>query len=842
MCEIITLAHINVKKYAYTFEHVSGNIYKKQVNKVVASVIKDNVSMSESTDKLTLTNNQFFFDDTTFTLYVYDASIDDSEYLITYKLLFSTAPIELTHDLSEDGTICEYLTRLTVTSAFNIKIDASAVGTAIIGAGTIKLQNVDGYFNDWTGYIWERQQVKLYSIERGQAEDNAVLIYDGVITSKDVDRSSVNIKISNELNIVNKSVESSTISYGMPQIISLNDDIQGIYRNRIWGKVDGVKCQPLDVNPETFTLSGSVVLSSSSNTVNGTGTLFLTQISSGDNLLTSSGEHEVIDVVSNTSLILSEIPTSNYSGAAQVVYNVVNPSFNRVWDISSRPLRETVVNILYQPASTIYEVDNISDLEIGDNILVHTNSQEYLRQIESIFAKNIVINQAIPTSLSGTSYITRKPIQRCYYNKKEISVIPEAISITNSNDCYITLSREFESYAGKVSYIDASGSWIGSSGTNYISRSVISEEITDLLLPRNYFLYNGTLYEIASVTTTDTYTRIRFTTNLASSVSSQGLFVNFVNTLSYDSDLVVDVIGETQNGTSSGAWIKNGIQFLRQQLTEAGLGDKITDSFDMIGGKSDHVISLIAPISPGQKTMPKLKTLVDQLNGSIGGALFVNKDFKFDYKIIDFSFDYSKDPIFIEEYDLISWSKKEERNDLNKDINFSYRSRQINYSTLKEDSSFYQSTNQLAAMIGNITTLNFESCLYNEIDARSMANRMLFLTTLLNTTLQIKTDLRFYNLNILDIVEIKLNNFTSIIPGYPNRYMLVLEIKKDSDSMEIVLGDLGSSISRRGIIVPNTFVNYSGAANNEVLKSSYITDNRGLENNEEDTKGFNLII
>ena len=829
------VAHINIKKYIFEFTVHSGNIYKKTTPFIVDGLIKDGTSLVIGADADTLTNGQYFFDPASLTLYVYDASISDSEFLVTYRLLFSTGPVSLAWDLSDDGVIYEYLPRLRVSNAFNIKIDASATGTALIGTGSIDLENTDGFFNQWVGYFWEKQSAKLYDVSNGTQ-----LIYDGTILSKDVSNDKINIKIQNNLSIVNKSIESTTITINDYLAESIAESSLGVYKNRIWGRVDGVKAQTITANPDIIELSGTVTAVGGSASLTGSGTSFLEEISSGDAIILGDDRYDVVDVVSDTSLVIAENATGAYSGYADVEYNVINPTFNRVWNISSRQLRETSVDIVGQSASTIYEVEDISDLEIGDNILLNLSGTYYLRAIESIFAKNIVINQSTPASFTSGDYVIRMPIQKCYYNKREINVHPSIVEVINLSlfeGVLIKLARNFEYYAGMQRYIDASGNWTGSIGQNYITRSSVNESLTENLLPRNYIVTGGMAYEIASVTED----KIRFTTNLASAVSQDGLWIVEVSTLTLDSTISCDVIGETEDGQKDGIWIKTGIQFLKQQLIEAGLEDNISTNFDVVSLQNNQLISLIAPISHSQKNMPKLKTLVDQLNKSLGGALFVNNDFQFDYKILDFSFDFSSDPLFIEEYDLISWASKEERNDLLLSANYSYRPKQIDPLTEESAVLIYSNDNELGRLLGHNITLDFDSCFYNLLDTRCAANRQLFLSTLLNTTITLNTDLRFSDINILDIVEIKLNNFSQVIQGYPNRYMLVLEIRRSLNGITLVLGDVGSSLNRRALIVSNDSNDYSGASDSEVLRSSYITDDLGLVDGEE-TKNFNLII
>jgi hypothetical protein len=72
--------------------------------------------------------------------------------------------------------------------------------------------------------------------------------------------------------------------------------------------------------------------------------------------------------------------------------------------------------------------------------------------------------------------------------------------------------------------------------------------------------------------------------------------------------------------------------------------------------------------------------------------------------------------------------------------------------------------------------------------------------------------------------------------------MLVIEIKRDGDGADLTLADLGNSFNRRGIITEESALDYSSSSSKDLLKYSFITDNRGLQDGNEETKNFNLII
>jgi hypothetical protein len=141
----------------------------------------------------------------------------------------------------------------------------------------------------------------------------------------------------------------------------------------------------------------------------------------------------------------------------------------------------------------------------------------------------------------------------------------------------------------------------------------------------------------------------------------------------------------------------------------------------------------------------------------------------------------------------------------------------------------------LALLIGSVNTYAFNSCLYHEDEAKASAHRVLALSEFLSSVFSASSDYRLTGTSLLDIVEISFSKLG-------NRFLLVTEIKKGENKIDVVLSDLASMIHRRGIISLDSAPDYSSATTFEKMRYGYITDERGLLSDDEDTARFNLII
>lgn len=843
--EKITLALIRAKSFLTSFTVYSGDIYSATVPFIVVDAYLDKALLTLATDANSVTSGKYFYDISEQTFYIYSSDITEAEVIVTYQLNFASAPIELSYDLTDDGTFVEYDCRITVASGFNIKLDGSAVGIALVGSGSVTLNNNDGYFNSFlSDLIFEKQSCKIYSTFRELSESQAKLIYDGIITAVENTGSIIKITISNNIQLLSANIISNTVTEDGYKVSGITTQVVGTYRPRIWGRVNGLRLANISaITDSRYSLTGEVSTTLSSATVTGTGTAFLDEVSSGDTIIVNGTEHLVTEVISNTELSIEEAAASSETGPGENEYKSISPIFNRTWLVSARPLREVAANILLQPANIIYEVDAVQDLEIGDVVLVRVDSNYYTRTITSIYANNVVINQSIPDSLGTTNQILRRPVYNLYYNTNQIPLSSDNFVIDNDDTegCFVDIARDFEIISQSPRTLDLGGLWTGSSGTKLISRSTANEGIPELIRPRDWLLISGVKYEITTVYSTDTVTRIRLVENLHTAVNQQGLSVYSVDPITNSAIVSADVFGETEDGTKSGIWIKNGVQFIKGQLIEQGLGSSLDSSFDDFD--NDQPIALVAPRSPFQKNMPKLNTYIKQVNESISGALFIKSDFKFSYKTLDLALDFSTTLPLIDDFDVISWTAKSERNDLYREVNYSYNYQQVDSFTGEPSLLNYVKENDLSILLGNIDTYELDTCFYFLQDVRPSAHRKLILGQMLNTILQIKTNLKYIDLNILDAVLVDFRHLpVNFDTGATMRIMAVLEKKVDGESVSLVVGDLAGIYARRALIVPDSTPDYSAASGFEKMERSWITEENGTIDNSTKSKMRNVII
>ncbi len=831
--EKITIAHIEAKQYLFTFTSYSGNVYDRSVDHVVTSMKLNGSDLTEASSIGTVVSGTYYYDITANKLYVYSTDIGNDKFLATYRLFFSSAPLNLSYDLNY-GHEVYYKPRLRTSIPYSVKTDSSAIGTALIASGNMTLTNTDRELDSYGKFYFENQNIKVYSYSRNMPESEIKLIYDGIIVTKTFTDKDIKFKINNKLDFINNLVSLELY----PELSNISESVQNTYKSRVFGRVDGLQCQSVSVVGENFDLTGTISGTETSTAITGTSTSFLSELSPDDELTLSDGQVVTVETITdNTHLVISDGLDSDVSGVTvTVVPFTPSPNYNRTWQVSSSGLRETECNINSIPFVNALELDDIRDLEQGD--IVSVNGQT--RVIDSISGNRIVVTQSFLPIPTTSDTVVRKPVQKAYYLGKELS--KNAYNISNSSSgCQLVFDIDTEESHFLSRTVDSTATYTISSGSRTISRdSGTNDQLPELIKTRDYIqVGNSDFYEVLQVSSSTVTIR----TAISATYTNQKIKVKSVIGIEDDSIISVDVLGETVDGEIDGIWIKNSSKFILKMLTEQGLSDIInTNSFTEVENNQDFTISLVIPSNQGSSKSEKLKTIFNKITQSTFTSLSLDSNFQLTYNSVDTSVDFDN-LITITDHDIVSWSNKTEQSDLFNDISATYNEKQIN--TISEDSSssIVLFENELATDIGINKTDEFSLNLYRESEAYASVQRKTMLSQSLNNTIEIKSDLRYSDLELGQVVITSLqivDNFGDTDDD--KRLMTVISIKKDGESITFGLSDLSNLFVKRAIITENTISDYVSATNDEILINSWITEDNGTNDDNDNTYGRNIII
>ncbi len=297
--EKIVLAWLEPSQRLFTWAGPTGSVYTRVTSYYVVGVRQDATELT-ATSSLAGVNGagKWYFDQATMTLSVWaTGSVDPAGVWmdVTYRLFFSNAPIDLPADLVS-GLDVPYDGRLQKTSKFKSKFDTDQKGIALEGTGSVTLHNNDGYFAGiYDRLTWENKACKIFSYARGLPLTEKVVLFNGVVTNKDFDDSRVTFQVKDFIYKLRTALD-------LPVYTSddgtLPESLTGKPKRRLYGRVDGLLCDPLSnmrTSYELQTVSGDAR----------TGTPITLELVSGFNSVNASDATVQYDLCAGDTLIVN---------------------------------------------------------------------------------------------------------------------------------------------------------------------------------------------------------------------------------------------------------------------------------------------------------------------------------------------------------------------------------------------------------------------------------------------------------------------------------------------------------------------------------------------------------
>lgn len=241
--EKLTVAWIEPsQRLVMGWEVEAGSIWKISVPHWVVNVFVNGTKLVAADDTLSIVPGSFYFDDSIRTLYVQlsdSSSPKLSHAEVVYRLFFSDGPIDLPYDLS-GGRIVPYLPYLSGAAGGGSSFDPNNPQIPIEGSGRLELQN-DGFFtNIFDRYTWQTKRAAAFSVSR---QGDKLKLYEGLVTSKSFNGTSVTFGLKDSLYRLRSQVSLPLFSEADGV---LSDSLLGAQKRRIYGRVAGLKAEPID--------------------------------------------------------------------------------------------------------------------------------------------------------------------------------------------------------------------------------------------------------------------------------------------------------------------------------------------------------------------------------------------------------------------------------------------------------------------------------------------------------------------------------------------------------------------------------------------------------------------
>ena len=837
--EKITLAQIDAKKRLYVFSGPSMDIYSKVVPYFVTAVSQDDTQLTQAANLASVIAGTFYYDIEESTLYIRlvgDVAPDTVELIVTYRLFFADKGLSLPHDLADISDDVFYDGRIVSSPGYKHKIGIDQALTSLVGEGTLSLQNQDGGLDGvFDTLIFENQDVSIYSWNPDLQPSDARVIYRGKVTNKTYDGSGVKFKIKDQIFTLLDSP--SLTQYASSDNVA--DSVQGQFKRRVYGRVDGLKCQSVDQIAAGITLTGSVSMVANETLLSGSGTSFLSEVVQGDVIRVGTQEFEVEEVLDNTSITTTDEADFAFSGQTATLEPERGTTLkNRTFLATGHICAEVEHTITDVPQFNRVVVDDTTGLFPGDFVeFVDTGERLEIKNIAPgnivVLVQNMVLKPATSTILK------RQPIQEVYIESRRVSADDFTINNT-STGCGITFDNDVEFNLARSSNTVFSGTF--TNGTRNVSVSTSEVSPTDVIRPGDFIKPNNvsytTFYKVVNVKETE----INLSATFTDATTTDTIELTSPDYLEDDSTVSVNILGRTEDGTATGTWISNAAQVERDLLEDIGITTYNTTSFTEGEVQSPQLISMAIPEDFTSKTPPTVKSIADKINKSTNSSLTLDNDLLIKFKTLNVFTD--EDLPVIRDSDVINWKVKSTNGKTFRRTFSRYRFTDVDLSTLESGNKAFDFESQFVERyIGTNKVEDLDLYLYEERDAEIATHRFTYYNRLGVATLTLTTDLR---LEDIEIGEVVITDFQRMYKRFGDeavrkKVMLVIGKTLTGQRTELILSDLGNTFNTSSYITPNTAPEWTSANEDEKLIYGYITDNQGIVNNEEDTAGTHLI-
>lgn len=842
--EKLTLAHVSAFQRLYNFTLDSGNLYKRVTNHLVTEVKRLGVDLTMVTSSVEVDDEtKFYFDINENTLYLYSLSGDlaSDKIIVNYRLFFSSGPIALAWNLGDNDLQVEYEPRILAAPAFSSKIGTNQQGISVTGSGSLALENGDGFFDPIYDLLtFEQKSVEIYSFHRDLLPSESKILYRGLIVDKSFGSDKVTFQVKDNLFKLDERIPLTQYTEGD----DVSQQFVGDFRRRLYGKLDGLLIRSIDQISTGFTLTGTVTNALPSSTIlTGTGTLFLDECSPGDKITIESIEYQIDTVSSNTSITIGDSDGLGIVFENVSVTNLPERPWrkkNRSYIVADHAIKQVKTDLVRHPQLNRIEVLDTEGFEENDVIEIGSEVAE----VKRVSGNLITTRFNLTTLVSTPADVLKRPLSNVYIEGTAI-VLDDIVAITNDmSGCTVEISALSEFNITLTQSLPSFADFTFTNGLRSISTTA-DIDLTQYIQPRDW-IKSGTgadteFYEILSVGENSLEIRTPF----AQANTTETAAYRAPELAGDDSNVSSDVLGKTKDGTPEGDWIKTGAEVVQDLLEESSLSDFIdTVGFDEATSAASQLISMALPNNITDKQSPKIRDVINDINTSIFGSLVLTNNLFLTYNVLDINLPDPDNLRRITESDNVKWTLKASSGKLVKSSNGLYRPLDFDNVTKTQTTKSVAFTSEFVEDFEtSLNTEDLELFVYREDSAQELIERYVYYNSLANSEIKVIGSLNLADIAMGDKVILDLDRLYLRMGDSTNREKVgtVVGVNRTGDNIVITISDLGNIYSRSGIITDNAAPEFASATSDDKITDSYITDNNGLTDTDEDTVNTNLI-
>lgn len=839
--EKLTLAQVNASKLLRGMSLESGSIYKIDLSEVIESVEDSGVALTEVASLGAITPGDYYHDRTNSILYLEtsDSADPNGKFIVAeVKFFFSNAGVNAPNDFST-GFEVHWLPYLRPLSQFANTLDnQNQIGFAIEGTGSISFFNDQSFWKSrYDKYFFENKICKIYSWNSSLPFSEAKLIYRGRIQEKSWSSTQITFRLKDFINELRAEIPLAPLSdLGG---VTIPATLENVRQRRIYGYAFSLRPTNVDqLIDDKFTLTGTFAVTTSSATVTGSGTSFLSELSPDDTITFGDDDESftIESIASDTSLTLTEVYSlSSQSGvSAQAEPSHDKRFLNRKHLIAGHALATITSTVTAAFSFLMIEVADASAFEAGAAITVGSQNSF----IDHISNNRLFLSLSLSTLPSIGSTVTQDPVLNVKINNT-LLIKTRDYTFDASGPSFITLDDLAEFNVARVKSLVGTSIAFTTSSRDVTGTGTV---FTSQLKPGDWIRPSGEsdFFEILEVTD-DTNIVLRtastYTTTAAGQYKTPDIYTEGTDILT------VDALGITEDRTTSGTFIYKGPMVVEDIIKSVGIdtADIDTTSFSTTSDIEQARVGIVIPKQFNSTKSRSARDIINDINQSIFGSLLQNDDLKLEYKILSPK---KTDFTSFGVGDILGFSIKSKSDQVVKTVRVDYQYRE--YDPNIRTSGFMQVTaiNDYAQyLVKTEKEFTLESVLIDETDAQILANRYSFLKSVATSILSLKMKLQPVGMEIGDQIELEHEKLYERLGSSTSRKVGAIQfLGKSGRDTSLQLDDLANAFTRAAVIAPDAHPDFTSSTDSEKSIAGYITDSvGGTINNDPETAEINLI-
>lgn len=836
--EKVTVAHIEPSGRLLLWNREMEAIYSRKVSHYVVGVRMGTTELVNQSHAI-LAPGQWYYDGENSKVYMRmpdDSNPQNAYVSAIYRLFFSDGPHKLSFDLSANGQLVDYEPIIASGGRFSAAVSSTdQLGIALESSGQITLHNTHGYFDGiFDKLFFEQKRVRIYSWSPEIAFNEAKLLFDGEITGKSFDDQKVTFKLKDFIHKLRQTIKLGLFS---KEDGTITDSVAGKPKRAIYGRAVGVRAQSVDMIVDGYPLPETFTFNKGQNRATASGNI-LEFLSPGDNIKFSfrgqSYSYGVKEIVSETEITLSD--ESQINAANINCLNLPDRPYlrkNRRWMVAGHKLRQPQTTISSVADSLYFNLDDIRDFEIGDNITVNGIAAKIVR----IVGSGVVIDQQLPFTPERGAIVAKNPVDGVWYDKRKLFFGRDYQVENGPEGCFVVLSEYAErnitgpkSLTGTVGFTKGSTTLTG-------QNSIFTKELQSRDWIKSQNIAHPDWYEILEVIDD---TQIKLRRPFGGENHTGQADINTPNLIGDNSILAVDCIGKEN---SRGKWIRTASDVVKDLLEEAGIDNIEETSFNEALSDAPYTVSLKLPLSFGRK-IPLVREAITLVNKSVFGSLVNNTDYNVAYKAL--TPDRPPDMPLIKDDDILDFSVKS-KTDIIKKFTLRYAHFDSDrFEPGNKGSKVMEHTSSFVEnLIGTPKERTIDVYLFRDSDVKQIIERYALFHELSQSVVSIKTKLNLATLSVGDKLQLQFDRLYERFGDNQARIKVgvVNKIVKSGTETLVEITDLGNIFNRVACICDDTAADFPTASQRQRAIHSYICDNQTQTPDPafEDAWGCNLV-